>query len=366
MNPFASSKKQAHQFNDSHLIPEAWLRGRPLRDFYLFNPSIIRHRGRLLMVYRVDQVQTAGSRPQVSCAICELDDTWRIVAHSVVPLSDTIVDGGTMHYDPRFFVWQDRLFIHYNNNWLTKPNQIYLVELDPDTLEARAPARMLALEGSRQEIEKNWMLFEHEGDPLAIYQIQPHVVLGLDFAGCGPITCQKIYTSEWDVANYAARYGAPRGGAPPVRAGDIYVSFFHSRWQQPILPRSTTIESVNQKSWLPHWLARLKRFLRGKFTPVIYYGGVYGFMAAPPFTPIFIHSTPILRPEQEDKRRRPPSFPDIAPRIVVFPTGVVRLDDKRWLISYGVHDERCNLRVFNHHDFIPESLHLLSATGRKA
>ena len=46
----------------------------------------------------------------------------------MTPLSDTIDGGATNHYDARFLVYRDRLFVHYNNDWNTVPNQIHLVE----------------------------------------------------------------------------------------------------------------------------------------------------------------------------------------------------------------------------------------------
>ena len=338
-----------HRVIDQHsLLPAEWLRRQPPDNFYLFNPAVICHHGRRLMVYRVDfgchQVR------RVACASCVLDQDWRVAPGSVVALSDTIVDGGDNHYDPRFLIFRDRLFVHYNNNWDSVPNQIFLVELDADNLQARSAARRLLLEGPRQKIEKNWLLFDHDGDLFAIYQIAPHIVLRLELGNCGPILCQPGYTSEWDTTIYAKRYGPPRGGTPPVRAGERYVSIFHSRIQPPPLTPAALSSTVRTLERVQGWKI-LKRWLRGQLNPLKYYGGAYTFAATPPFAPVFIHSQPVLRPEQESRQRRPTAS-HLAPRRVVFPSGLVHLNDDRWLVSYGAHDERCVLRTLSQNELV--------------
>ena len=335
-------------FGPRDLIPVQWLNGSSTDDLFVFNPAIINYAEDLLMVYRVDFGRHKASFRRAACAICRLDTDGHVIAGSVVALSDTIVDGGDNHYDPRFLIFRDRLFVHYNNNWDSKPNQIYLVELDPDTLHAQSAARPLLLDGPRQEIEKNWMLFDHDGELYAIYQIDPHIVLHLELGDHGPIFCRPVYSSQWDPSSYVKRYGTPRGGTPPVRAGEKYISIFHSRRQsQPL--NSTTVLSVSHSLNRVRLWVLLKQWIRRKLYPFQYFGGVYSFAATPPFMPAFIQSNPLLRPEFEDRRRRPTAN-HLWPRAVVFPGGLVRLDDGRWLVSYGVHDERCVLRILSQNE----------------
>ncbi|WP_129670938.1 hypothetical protein [Candidatus Chloroploca sp. Khr17] len=144
--------------NSDALVPAAWQCSDDLAYLRVYNPSLTRFRNRLLMAYRVDSGRRRTMQRRI--ALCALDDDRSVIPGSVVPLSDTIHGGDPRHYDPRFLVYRDRLFVHYNNNVLTRPNQIHLVELDPDTLEARGQARPLHLDGPRQEVEKNWMLFD--------------------------------------------------------------------------------------------------------------------------------------------------------------------------------------------------------------
>jgi len=328
-------------FDSTALIPDAWLRSGSSLNLRIYNPAIVRFHDRLLMAYRVDSGRRETMQRRIG--FCALDDRLNVVPGSVIPLSDTIQGGDPRHYDPRFLVYRDRLFVHYNNNFMTRPNQIYLVELDPDTLEARAPARPLHLDGQRQEIEKNWMLFEHEGDLLAVYRIAPHTILSVDLAGQGAIACRPIHVTQWDVSAYSDRFGAPCGGAPPVRQGDVYVSFFHSRY--PVSPLRWVLRfwPASPGARLPRYVAAVERRLRRPFAQVRYVAGAYAFEAAPPFRPLWITPEPVLRPEDEPPyrhRRRANPFADG----IVYPCGAILEDDGRWLVSYGLHDERCCLR----------------------
>jgi hypothetical protein len=92
------------------LLPAQWLDSGPGQDFCVYNPAIVRHRGRLLLAYRVDAGER--SRTQTRIGICAFDDDLQVVPDSVRPLSDTVQDGGPWHYDPRFLAYGDRLFIH--------------------------------------------------------------------------------------------------------------------------------------------------------------------------------------------------------------------------------------------------------------
>ncbi len=117
---------------------------------------------------------------------------------------------------------RNRLFVHYNNDWDTVPNQISLVELDPDTLQARSAARRLELDGPRQPCEKNWLLFEHDEALFAIYQVDPHIVLRVDLTGAGPVRCWPVYRTEWDTTGlYPALRGAAGGDTAGAGRGEL-------------------------------------------------------------------------------------------------------------------------------------------------
>lgn len=119
-------------FTADSLVPPAW-RDLP-KPWYAFNPAIIRFDGELLMAYRLvlsDDVRRM--------AVCRLDERHEILPGSIVPLSDAIADVDSWQADPRFCVFDGRLFIHFNNGF-KRPNSIFLVELSPETLLPIAPS----------------------------------------------------------------------------------------------------------------------------------------------------------------------------------------------------------------------------------
>lgn len=303
-------------FDSQKLVPTAW--AEPKAPYYCFNPAITLFRGQRLMIYRV--VTADGRRRQ---ALCRLTANFQVVPESVVPFSDGIENGSDWHADARFCTIGDRLFVHYNDGARRgrTQNHIYLVEIDPEHLWPIGPARELVLDEGRRPVEKNWMLFAHEGKLWAIYSIAPQVVLHVTLGTDGPVVCRRVYAHEWDVKLYAARYGELRGGTPPVRVGDHYISYFHS-------------------SFMAHPLRRLWRLLGKVPSNLIHYvAGVYCFAAAPPFAPLALHPKPLLLPP-----RLPRRYPALHPRVEysVYPCGVI-LEDSQWHITFGARNEYCCL-----------------------
>jgi predicted GH43/DUF377 family glycosyl hydrolase len=91
-------------------------------------------------------------------------------------------------------------------------------------------------------------------------------------------------------------------------------------------------------------LVKIERRLRQPIAQVRYYAGAYAFAAAPPFRPLGLTPEPVLRPEEERPRQKRVRANPYASG-VVYPCGAVPWDDGSWLVSYGVQDERCCLRV---------------------
>lgn len=365
--------------SNAELLPSAWVRERPATDYYLTNPAIQRLSGQWVMAYKVVTPHYGLER----FAICRLDDALNVVSGSVVPLSDTIPNITSQVGDPRLVVYRERLWAVYCHFRL--PSLLYLVEVDAATLSARGPSHPLLLD-DRQWQEKNWMLFEHEGELLAVYTIAPHVILHLDMRGDDAIRCRRVYTTAWDVSTYARRYGEPRGGAPPVRVGDAYYAFFHSRhfvsrghaaiaplwhrlrawlkrpehWQGPRLaagdvrPLQATTAWIYAPKPLPLRLDSVLRRYERRWARRRYVAGFYGFQARPPFAPFLLSGEPVLTPEIEGL---PQHFPRLSPlnERVVFPCGVAFLPNQRWLVSYGMHDERCAIRELDHATLVERS-----------
>lgn len=304
-----------HIFETPPLLPKAWTDDEE-RNCVAFNPAITLFQDQLIMAYRV--VTPDGRR---RLAICRLTPELRVVPESVVPLSDSIQNGGEWHADARFCTINGRLFVHYNDGGSKTGNHIFLVELDPDMLQVSGPARQLILDGPRQVVEKNWMLFEHEGELWAIYSISPHVVLKVELVDQLTALCRPCYRQEWEAHPYAARYGPLRGGTPPLRRGDCYVSIFHSLF--PVRP-------------LRRIIFRLLR--RQPAATIRYVAGVYTFTAAPPFTPQWLHPEPLIQPPLLPRR----FYPQLDSRIErsAYPCGTV-YHNGQWLVSFGAQEEYC-------------------------
>jgi predicted GH43/DUF377 family glycosyl hydrolase len=363
-------------FDNRTLIPQTWARERPVEQYYVTNPTIQFVNERWIMAYKIVTPSYHSER----FAICRLDAALCVVPESVVPLSDSIPNSTTQVGDPRLFLYQERLFVIYCHFRL--PSLLYIAEIDPDSLNAVGPARPLLLDDRRWQ-EKNWMPFEHEGELLAVYSIAPHVILQLDLSDREVIACRRIHRSDWDVSHYHRHFGEPRGGAPPVRIGNVYYSFFQSHyftsrlhrriapfwyalrarlgrpehWQGPRLaggdvrPLQATTDWVYHPRRLPFRLGGMLRLYEQYLTRRRYVAGFYAFTAMPPFVPVLLHPRPVLRPEPEDPPRRKDRLSPLNEQ-VVYTCGAAHLNEQSWLITYGVHDERCALRRLNHAQII--------------
>lgn len=141
--------------------------------------------------------------------------------------------------------------------------------------------------------EKNWLWFEHDGVPMFVYSNYPHVVVEMpDF-----INAARVHETE--VQNPYWMHGEIRGGTPPVRIGNEYLSFFHSS--------------------LP-WVSHKRR----------YHMGAYCFEAKPPFRITRSSLLPILSGSRND-----PWVQGLP--LVVFPCGAI-LRNGEWLVTFGVND----------------------------
>lgn len=329
-------------YNSRQLIPDSWWDAEAAPEFHIYNPTLTRTASGLVMAYRVDSGRGLAAKRRI--AACRLDADLQIVPGSVVPVSDSILDGGPRHYDPRFVNVGKRLYIHYNNAATTWPNHLYLVELDPDTLAAREPARELILT-PRQQIEKNWMFFTHEETLFAVYWIAPHTILRIDLRGKGPIQCAIESRTDWNVDTFAQRYGQPCGGASPILLGDLRLAVFHSRRQ------TSPLHSL--AAYWPHQLVkRLHRFPRRVMRKIYtyldkrrYYAGLYAFDANPPFHPRWICPEAILLPENEPPPTQRPI--NALGDGIIFPCGMLPWGDNTILVAFGIHDERCALQVID-------------------
>lgn len=325
MSSILKIEKLLRVYSIDELLPVEWRSlGKP--DCYVFNPSIAAFGDGILMAYRV---VLHDQRRRI--AICRLNDSLEVIPSSVVPFSDSLTDAGDWHADPRFCVFRGRLLLHFNNG-PECPNKIYLVELSPDILRALGPARPLLLEGRRRTVEKNWMLFEHEGQLLSVYSTAPHVIHRVEFKDQGPIHCELVHEASWDTRAYTELYGEIRGGAPPVRVGREYYAFGHSAYYLPLIQR----------------IGRSLIYGRGRHIQR-YECSLYSFTAAPPFSPIRFSRFPVFLPpglSQLHQERL-----NKAIDYCVYPTGAI-FRDGRWFVSFGFQDEYCCVAELQHENLL--------------
>lgn len=229
--------------------------------------------------------------------------------------------------DPRAFVGRDGTVYVSFATWVQgraswPPGQV-LCRLTKDwsKLEVVAePAFGGNVRSPSGKPEKNWTWFEHADEVGSfstmhyVYSISPHVVVST-------IAQMAQNRIPW-------QYGEPRGGTPPVRVGDEYISFFHSSlpWQPP------------------------KRR---------YFMGAYTFSAKPPFEPLRSTRAPLLIGSEQDMR-------SLNSPLVVFPCGALKdKDDGEWLVTFGLNDEHCAwIRIPD--DALQERLVPISVTAKSA
>jgi predicted GH43/DUF377 family glycosyl hydrolase len=155
--------------------------------------------------------------------------------------------------------------------------------------------------------EKNWTWFMHDGQLKLLYNLDPQIICDIkDF--------RVVHEHRTKGAGHLwTKWGHMRGGAPPVRVGDEYWTFFHSSSQ---------------------WIPPRRR----------YHTAVYVFDAKPPFHGKWISRKPLLSGSEKDPRN------EGAP-VVVFPQGAI-LRNGEWLIAMGVNDCRCAWMRLPHADLV--------------
>lgn len=267
----------------TRIDPDKLARG---RDGTRFNPSLIRYRGRLLMAYRADR---AGS----DIHVCELSGPCRAPGQSVKLNLRHPAEASHGREDPRLFVHRNRLHVSFIGvkGQQGPTSQLYAVLRDDLTVERVHYPHV----EHRPQWEKNWGFFSHADELYAVYSISPHVIYRIDGDSAYPV--------HGTPNPFPWSGGHRRGGAAPVRVGDEYVCWFHGA-----------------------------KSIGGLTT---YSVGVYAFEARPPFRVTRQTEHPIAWADHATVDRK-------FGKAVIFPCGAV-LEGGRWLVSYGVHDERCEL-----------------------
>lgn len=245
---------------------------------YAYNPGLITIDDEDWLVYRR---QMANSDSDVCRYSFKTEKNFPIKLPSTHP--------GEQFEDPRVF-WHDNaihiLICSWRKTWAYKP-LLRLFKLKKDwSVDEEIP---LHFGGNGKGVtQKNWMHFEHERKLHFIYHYSPFQVV----EGNHLFTGKRL---EWN-------YGEIRGGTPPIRVGDHYLTFFHSRTD----------------------VGRAK-----------YHMGAMIFEAKAPFTPTAMTMNPLM----SATNREPGN--SWSP-LTVFPCGAIIKEDV-FTVSIGVNDLACGL-----------------------
>jgi len=303
-------------FSAAELTPPEWQRlasDGPLRTF---NPGLLRSGDNWLMAYRF--VAADGLR---RIGLCQLDATLQVVSGSHLALSDKLLIAGenypavarTWFADPRLYRFGNRVFVYWNTGWHEPRNHQFLQELDPVSFHPLGRARELIVRDFvRQKLEKNWTLFGTEANAVfAVYSITPHRVLATSLAGEADVEFETVAVEALPLAQYPSCHGGLRGGAPPQRDGDSWLSFCHS--------------------------------VHDGAPGYRYAAAAYRFNSAVPFTPTHAPNQPVELHNPYGGERIHPAL-NRAVGEVIYPCGAARGGD-RWLVSHGINDEHCAISV---------------------
>lgn len=158
--------------------------------------------------------------------------------------------------------------------------------------------------------EKNWLWFEANHRTYFIYQAEPHIVC--------EVVGDKVVQEYRTHAALGWTLGSIRGGTPPVRVGDHFVTFFHSSMPWKSVPR--------------YGVRR------------VYFMGAYMFEAKPPFQVVAATRDRLLTGTwNEPTQEGVPA--------VVYPNGAL-LDGDKWFITMGVNDCACGWMTIDHSEIL--------------
>lgn len=276
---------------------------------YWLNPGIAKIWGKTIIVYRLNRM------PSVLVLSVLGDDLEVVESRHLFELSAN----GVIPEDPRLFVDGDRLGVFFVGIYDNPSCAMYRAEID-STYQVMSKKRMAYNDGSPERMfiraytgvvqQKNWVPFFHDGKLLSIYDHAPFTIITHD--GSEAALHHAGPNLRW-------RYGAIRGGAPPVKRDGLWYSFFHSSTEH--------------------------RAKDGR--PVkVYYVGCYSFddnFEIKAMTP-----EPIMA-GHPDCYSDPWAFN--CHLSAVFPCGVLS-DDAGWLLSYGYLDAHVRFARIRHDDIL--------------
>ncbi len=271
-----------------------------------FNPSIVRWNGGILLSFRARDPLTKSTN--LVGFVWLNEELEPITDPALLQIkSDSL--GRESVQDPRLIVVEDKLFMVYSNLTEISPGdsqrRVFLAEVqyNEGSFSAMEPQLFRHFDADRgKKYEKNWVPFDYAGKLFLSYKIDPHrVFLTLPEEESCLTLSETAGKVKWD-------YGQLFGGTPALFVRGQYLSFFHS---------SKAIYSLQSQG---------KRMTH-------YFIGAYTFEAAPPFALTGLSPEPIVG----EGFYNGPAYKTWKPLRVVYPCGILEMDDVLW-ISYGRQD----------------------------
>jgi predicted GH43/DUF377 family glycosyl hydrolase len=274
--------------------------GEQVRPTNYFNCSVADFKGKKYFAYRMERAPWCT---RIKIGLCLLDSGLQPIPESNSLLNiDTdrsIFQKDFQAEDPRLFVFNNELFISYMG--IGKEGYaVGMARINTETMQAedsfyfRKPDLNIP--------EKNWTFFEHDSKLYSVYNTAPHTIFEINGKEWTEVY-KTNFANDW-------KYGILRGGTPPQRHGEYFISFFHS---------GVDFAKSN-----------------GRPTGRQYFMGAYLFEAEPPFNIVAISKEPLLAGERIDD-----SIPRMWNKLfVIFPNGKFRRGNS-WTVSFGENDYQC-------------------------
>ena len=282
-----------------------------------YNPGLLRFRGHLWLCYR-----THAPDGHCKMAISRLDP---VTFQPIPTTSQWLPLKGVRTEDGRLFMHNGEPYIAYTELTTYVPNVDYTCTMRYARLKLGKKGDWQVLDdwqpafgwNTGKAREKNWQFFSHDKELWCVYGTSPtHRLIRIE---------QDKITQEIITPGPSWAWGHARGGTPPIKFGDVYLSILHS---------SRIVEVPIGGGW------------RDPFT-LRYHAAAYTFEAKPPFKALSVSRRPILIGNEKAGFFGDPRNPKFEDPLTVFPCGMV--EDPATgdlLVSYGVNNWQCWIARF--------------------
>ncbi len=291
-----------------HRLPPFARRAQPLREditgrvWAWFNAASILWKGKRWLAYRTE---CSPLWHWTRTSLVQLDAEFRPIAGTNRILDLPTDFGRWGAEDPRFTLWDDRLFLSYCDGY-----RAGIAEIADDGSLHRATllSQKVIVEGvtaGKDWREKNWGPFPGPDGLLVAYWVNPHVVIEFD---AHTRTLGRHFAVPWTVP---VETTVMHGSSPPVLHDGLYWRVVHSA---PGVGNGIRCYRL--------WLM--------------------AFEAAPPYTPVWFCTVPLVIAEPEQATR-----PEPVVHHVVFCGSLERVENG-WLLFFGENDVRIRYGVIEY------------------